>query len=461
MWSKRLLNFTIADDTDDSMKISPHISPVFFFTAAAVIVLSACASVSDVQAREKSGLKGETYVPALTVPDREIRYEDTLSPDWKENWDRARALYREKKFREALVQYEFLLAEKENIDEARWEYTMLLLHLERWQAADEQLEKLTESQPDNRDYRLARARVYVAVGKLDPAIQAYEQLYSSAPDETEIVPVLEGLVMALKLQKRDAEVIPYLERLIVLQPDNTGWQVELAALAIEQGQLDKAENVLAGLEQGTLDDILFRLQALLQEKQGNSDAAAGYWQQLVSIDPDNIEAHTQLYRYYRDRRAWTMSLKHVEVLLKKAPHDTGLLEAAAELNIRLGRVDRALEYYEYILVVQPANRNILQKKRHAQKQFAKDLVVLVENDGSQQLWQDLIKVTADRPGVYREIAGILREKGKFDELIEVLTLIVVENPDDEKTLKELAVLLEERGRDMELRNLLDRIQVEG
>ncbi len=444
------------------MIISLHISPRLTLAAAAVLMLSACGSASGVQAGETGLLKVGEQRLALAVPDREIRYEETLSPDWKKNWDLARALYREKKFRQALVQYELLLAEKENVDEARWEYTTLLLHFERWPSADEQLDKLIVNQPDNREYRLARARLYVAVGKLDPAIQEYEQLYSSAPDETEIVPVLEGLVMALKLQKRDAgDIIPYLEQLINLQPDNTGWQVELAALAIEEGQLDKAEKVLAGLEQGTLDDVYFRLQALLQEKQGHMDAAAGYWQQLVSVDPDNIEAHTQLYRYYRDRQMWRMSLKHVEVLLKKTPHDTGLLETAAELNARLGRIDRALEYYEYILAVQPANRNVLQKKRLAQKQLAKDLVVLVENDGSQQLWQDLVKVTSDRPGVYHEIAGILREKGKFDELIEVLTLIVEENPHDEKSLKELAGLLEQRGRGMELQDLLDRIRGEG
>ena len=56
------------------------------------------------------------------IPDHEIKYEDSLSPDWKTNWDIARSLYRENKFPEALIQYEILFTQKDNIEEARWEY---------------------------------------------------------------------------------------------------------------------------------------------------------------------------------------------------------------------------------------------------------------------------------------------------------------------------------------------------
>ena len=439
------------------MNISVHMFLKFFTLTAAVTLLLADGFLFGAFAREKVDTKAEVESPALSVPDREIKYEETLSPDWKKNWDLARELYRQKKFREALVQYEFLLAEKENIEEARWEYATLLLHLERWKPAGEQLERLIDRGPDNRDYRLAMARVDIETGKIDLAVQLYEQLYNSAPDDTAIVPVLEGLIKALTLQKRNAEVIPYLEQLMTLQPADPELQMKLAELAMDQGQLDKADKILSALEQSRPDDnAVLQLQAHLQEKLGNSDAEAGYLQQLVANDPDNIEAHHLLFRYYYEQENWAMGLKHVEVLLKKTPNDSGLLEAAAELNIRAGRIDKALEYYNYILVVQPENKNILHKKKEAQKRLAEDLVVLVENNGCQQLWQDLVKVTSDRPGVYREIADLLREKGKTEELIEVLSLICLEDPHDDKTLKELTVMLKERGRNEELKAVLDK-----
>lgn len=425
-----------------------------------VIVLLGCSFITyaqeDVADQKVVGSK------ALPVPDHEIEYEETLSPVWKKNWDIARELYRSSKFKEALIQYELLLSEKGNVNEARWEYVTILLYLERWQSAGEQLERLTAAEPDNMDYSLAQARVEVEIGRIDLAFKIYEQLYKASPGDTWIVQVLEGLIMTLKLQQRGKESIPYLEQLITLQPDELELQMELAAFAIEQGQLGKAKKILNRLEQNRgYDRAVLLLLAYLQEKLGNFDAAAGYWQQLVSIDADNSEAHDRLYRYYRDKEIWAMSLKHVELLLKKTPSDPGLLEAAADLNARMGRVDKTLEYYEYILVLLPTNQNILKKKKLVQRQLAKDLVVLVENAGSQQLWQDLVKVTADRPGVYREIADLLREKGKFNELIEVLALMVEENPHDEKTFKELTLLLKEKGRDRELRVLMDESKVRG
>lgn len=425
-----------------------------------VIVLLGCSFIT--YAQENIADQKEAENKALSVPDHEIEYEETLSPGWKKNWDIARELYRNSKYKEALIQYELLLSEKGNVDEARWEYVTILLYLERWQSAGEQLERLVAKEPDNMDYCLAQARVEVEIGRIDIAFKIYEQLYQASPGDSWIVPVLEGLRVTLKLQQRGAESIPYLEQLIILQPDELELQMELAAFAIEKGQLGKATKILDRLEQSRGDDrVVLQLLAHLQEKLGNLDAAAGYWQQLVSIDADNTEAHDRLYRYYRDKEIWAMGLKHVEFLLKKSPSDPRLLEAAAELDARMGRLDKTLEYYEYILALQPANKDILKKKRQVQRQLAEDLVVLVENAGSQQLWQDLVKVTTDRPGVYREIADLLREKGKFNELVEVLALMVEENPHDEKTFKELAVLLKEKGRDKELRVLLDESKVRG
>ncbi len=439
--------------------------PVRFFiiiitVVTAVSLLCTGTLMSVVHGQEKKAWNAEVIKnDALSAPDREIRYEETLSPDWKNNWDLARELYRQQKFREALVQYEFLLAEKENIDEARWEYVTLLLHLERWRQAGEQLEKLIGNEPDKRDYRLAIARVQFETGKFESALRIYEHLYQSAPDDSSSVPVLKGLIRTLKEKQRDAEIIPYLEQLITYEPDEPELQLELATIAIEQGLLPKANKTLAHLEYSRPDDsaVLF-LYAQLHEKLGNTDAAAGYWQQLVSSNHDNMEAHYQLHRYYQDKENWAMSLKHVEIMLKITPSDPALLEAAAELNLRMDRIDKALEYYDYTLVIQPTNKIILQKKKEAQLKLAEDLVVLVENNGSHQLWQDLVNVTSDRPGVYRQIANLLRLKGENEELIEVLTLICLEDPHDDKTLNELTVMLKNRGRNDELIALLDNLQ---
>ena len=140
-----------------------------------------------------------------------------------------------------------------------------------------------------------------------------------------------------------------------------------------------------------------------------------------------------------------MSFSHLEPLIKITPSDVILLEHAAELNMRLDRIDRALKYYEYGLAVDPANENIVEGKKKAQKILAQNLLALVENDGSKNLWQDLVKVAPDWAGVYREIANLLRDQEKIDELIEVLTLLNKQSPDDQQVFDELVSLLDQKG----------------
>jgi len=407
------------------------------------------------KAEEKKIVKKSAKIQGANVPDHEVRYEDNLSPEWKINWDLARKLYREKKYREALVQYELLLSQKESVDEARWEYATLLIRQERWQQAGEQIEKLMVNEPDNMEYRFAMAEVNTNTGKIDPAVELYKQLYILNFETPGIIRALEGLIKALEVKGDQREVLFYLEKLIALKPDKTELQIKLARLSLESDQPEKARIVLEKLEQSMPDNLsVLQLQASLQEKLGDRDAEAAYRQKLLSINPDDMEAHTMLQHYYMDKENWAMSLKHVEVLLKKTPTDAGILETAADLNIKMDRMDRALEYYDYLLALNPNNKTILQKKKDAQKTLAEDLVVLVEHNGSQQLWQDLVQVTSDRSGVYREIASLLRKKNNIDELIEVLTLICLEDPFDDEILAELTALLKEKGRDDELQVLL-------
>jgi len=412
-----------------------------------------------IHAEEKKTAGAKPRSQTANVPDHEVQYEDTLSPDWKKNWDLARELYRDKKYREALIQYELLLSQKESCDEARWEYATLLIRQAKWQQAGEQLDMLMTNDPDNRDYRFALAEVDGNTGKIDKAVELYQKLYATSTETSVTVRALEGLVRSFEQKDDSREVSLYLEKLIAQKPDVPELRIKLARLYLESNRLADARQLLANLEQDFPENpAVLRLQAELQKKLGDVDAEAAYRQKLVAADPDDMVSHTMLQQYYQGKNDWLMSLKHLEILLKKTPNDADILDTAADLNIKLDRVDRALEYYDYILAVQPNNKTVLHKKKEAQKLLAEDLVVLVEHDGGEKLWQDLVKVTSDRAGVYREIAHLLRKKGNTEELIKVLTLICLEDPSDEATLAELTALLKEKGRNSDLNELLAKLR---
>lgn len=421
---------------------------------AAVFLFGVMYQSSAIHAEEKSEAVSKKQDVKTNVPDREVEYEDSLSPEWKKNWDLARELYRDKKYREALVQYEILLLQKENCDEARWEYVTLLIMQGRWNAAGEHLEKLLANDPDNPDYGFAMAEVNVHAGKLTEAENNYRALLAITDDKQKQIRALRGLTKVLEQEGNTAALTDSLEKLVTMQPEAIDAKIQLSGILSDTGDLEKARDILADLEQKYPDNTeVLRLMSMLYNKLGNREREADYRQKLISIDPGDTESHAILQKYYFEKENWAMSLKHLEILLAEKPNDVDLLEKAAALNRKLDRIDRTLEYYDAILSIQPNNKAIQEKKMEAQEILAQDLVVLVEHNGSQKLWQDLVQVTADRLGVYREIANILREKGNTEELMEVLTLICLEDPSDEKVLGELTSLMKETGQNEALRVL--------
>lgn len=380
------------------------------------------------------------------VPDHEIKYEEKLSPNWKVNWDLARSLYRDKKYPEALVQYELLLAEKENIDEARWEYASILMFLGRWENAKGELEKLLAIEPENNRYQIAMAQVSLETGNVEYAVALYTQLLDRPISDPDKVMILEGLIKACELQQQKDKIPQLLAELVSLKPQDQALLLKQINLELELGNIDKASDLCAKLEQSRPNDItVLSLRAQIEEMLENNDQAAIYWQKVIGLDPVNTAAHDHLYAYYFHKENWAMSFKHLEQLVKMAPNDIVLLSRAADLNMRLGRIDRALEYYEFALAVDPLNTDVIEGKTRAHKILAKDLLALVENDDEKKLWQDIVKVAPDSVGVYREIANLLREQGNVVELTEVLRLLNKQAPGDQNIHDELASLLKQQG----------------
>ncbi len=389
------------------------------------------------------------------VPDRDIQYEGEHAPDWKMIWDQARELSRQKKYKEALVQYELLFGQKDNIDEARWEYTSISLLLNRVKQAQTQLDILLFHDPDNKKYIRAQAAVSYASHNFLHAAELYQKLYDEYEPEKDKVQILEGLVASYQSLEEWEKVLQFIEELLLLKPAQRELLIQAIKVGLQLQQHQKVEAFLTRLETFESQDTIFlQLKSQLADQMGNDEKAAVYWQQIIAIDPDNGKVHKQLAKYYQRHSNVAMELKHVELLLKNNPGDALLIERAADLNLRLKRADRALDLYHYYLVILPSKDEVVRKKKLAQRALAKELLVLVDNNQGRTLWKDLLKVTNDRLGVYVAMASLLRENGNVKSLADVLIIIYEENPDDVEVGKELALLLQEQGRTDELEKIL-------
>ncbi len=387
----------------------------------------------------ESGRPGVGAAPL--VPDRDILYRDAEVPPWKAAWDRARNLSRQGRYEQALAQYKGLLAGKDNVDEARWEYTSILLYLGRWHQAGEQLDILLRNDPKNRRYLLARGRVDLALGQVERAAAIFGRLYEERPAATDAAQALSGLIQALEKQKKGVIILPLVEQLILRRPNDSALKIKAADLAAEAGQLDKAQGYLrAVLGQHPGDVRALRRLAQLCERRGRVDAAASYWQLLLAHDARDAQAHRHLVRYFDRRDDRVEELRHVMALLDLFPADTSLLKRAGELNLQTGRADKALDYFTWYLALRPDDLQVQGQREDARRALAVSLLALVENARTQELWQDLVRVTSDRIGVYRAMADLLRKQGKRRELLEVLRIIHQQDPGDRDVTAELARL---------------------
>ncbi|WP_456384620.1 tetratricopeptide repeat protein [Desulfolithobacter sp.] len=383
---------------------------------------------------------------ALGVPERDIAYPDLLAPAWKQTWDLARQLVRDRKLDEARIQYQLLLGKKPGVDEARWEYTTILIEQKHWDEAGRQLEQLLEHDPENGKYVLALARVSLMTGNYDRALSLYGQFYERNPDSPRAVNALHGLVTVLERQKRPEMVLPLVEQLMLREPQNRALQLKAARLALELDKVERARNLLQTLRvKEPYNPEVIGLLAKAADRLGLVGEAALWYQVLVGLEPENQEANRWLLKYYHALNQPAMELRHVEALLKGNPEDVSLLERAGMLNMELGQTGRALDYFYFSQILDPDNELLAGEKKKAEEKLARELVALVENRGADMLWDDLDRITSDRIGVYRAMARLLQAQGKQEEQIAVLRILFLENglTADECCL--LARLLQDRG----------------
>jgi len=393
--------------------------------------------------------------------DHVITYQKDPAPEWKKTWDQARESYGQGKYEQAQVYYEQLLAQKDNVDQARWEYVTILMCLNQWQKAGIELGVLISHDPKRPEYELARAEIALGSAELDEAVKIYRSLYEQQCVVLGCTEgksrILSGYINVLEKLGEMDELAPLLEELIKLRPDDSAVLKKAAVIALKNNRPQKALFFFNKLAENIPDDsTTFQQIALIQESLGNIKKAAAYWQEVVGLDPLNRSANTRLIDYYKKLGNGPMELKHVEALLELAPTDSEFLERAAQLHEHMDRPDRALEYYDQLLSLQPLNNEVKLHKEHAVRQLAVKLLSLVENSGSDMLWQDLVRVTDDRTAVYRAMASLLRqEQGKRNELIEVLLVINHESPADIAIRDELIALIKEQGRDDLLASVWD------
>jgi len=361
------------------------------------------------------------------TPAREIVPLDSLAlPQWKIHWDMGREAVRDGKYGAAANYYILLLKEKPQIEEARWEYCKILMQLGRHTEASTLLEGLIEDDPYRLEYLWLAGQAALAAGEYNRAVRYLGQVYSQQPEGEEGVAVLQGLIRALMALGREENAFVLMEQLRLRTPDDDELQLELARTARKLGHDEKAAEYYSMLvADENLDREAVIEAATLFADVGREEEAAFLWQALLHDDPKNKEYHQRLLVLYRKAGKQTETLPHLLALLDENDETNPelLLETARVYGGNQGRPDKAVGYYEHYLRLHPDDGIATGELQQARKRIATELLAIVENDGAEQLWQDLSHFTVNRLAIFQLMAEQLEQQGKNAALIKVLEII--------------------------------------
>ncbi len=427
-------------------------SPVIGHRAKALsgwraFVLSSCAfclALSPLSSSVASPAKGDDIPPT-----REIVISDgSREPEWKLLWDQARDLTRQKKYAEAARSYSQLLDLKGNIEEATWEYALVLITLAEWEQAETIMEILLGKDPHRTDYLLNAGFVAVKMQEFPQAVTLYQAVYNQQPelDETQSIDALTGLVAALQGQGKREAAFSYMEQLHQYHPQDRNLLQQLASSAATSHRREKALLYYGKLiSQPEVEDSALLEAATVFERYGQVHNAVLCWEKYLHRHPDYRLFQAKLADYLVQQGEKEAALPYLLQLLEqenqKAQQRELLLRQVGEIYLfDLQRPDKALPYYEELCQRQPENPDFIQERDKIQEALAREMAAKVAQEGAEGVWKKLAPLSPNRLAIYSSMVASLEKRGDSKELRGALTIIHQHNPDNQGVILRLAEL---------------------
>lgn len=386
----------------------------------------------------------QQILAAAITPDKQITVisKDSKEPLWKQRWDMAREQSNRKEFLKAIELYNAVLKEKPHIEEVKWELSKVLIAIKNYEQASVVLKSLIETDSDRLDYLISAGNIALFKQQYEQASLYFGQAYEQDPGGKQAHEALVGLIESLKAQQKIQMAIPLIEQLYQRGEITPELLLDLARYTKATGNLAKSNYYFLELvKKYRVTTSVLKESAYVVEMVGNIDEAALLWKRYIEDEPADIEFRQKYVNYLLEKKRFSDALPDLLVLLDNNINRENLLLVAGKIYLfTQGRPDKALGFFEQFRDEFPEGRDVSSDIANIQLIMANDLLSIVENDGVWRLWRDLAKITPDRIGIYRAMADLLENLNKEKELLEVLELITVHDPDDIDNLMKLSKL---------------------
>jgi len=374
--------------------------------------------------------------------------KEEREPLWKQRWDQARELSDQQRYPEAVTKYLSVLEEKPLIEAVKWELCSTYISLKDYDQALVLLESLLESSPDKIEYLISGGQMALLRGNAEQAGRYFGQALELDPGGQLSEQALLGMINALKVQNKKQLTIPLMEQLYQRGVAGREVLIDLARLNRDYQNLEHASYYYLELvKKYRVEPELVKEAAETLEVSGKIEDAAAQWNSYLESNPNYLPYQKKLADYYLEKGETVQGLPHMLDLVENGiDRQKYILEIAQTYLHKLGRTDRALYYFELYKEEFPEGADVSFDIENLRLILANNLLAIVENDGVWMLWRDLARVTPDRIGIYRTMAEMLEGMGrpKEKELLEVLRIILVHDPEDFEIVTKISEILLKR-----------------
>ena len=280
--------------------------------------------------------------------------------------------------------------------EVRLAYARMLLQARRNSEAREQLEKVTQSNPEIPDSWLVLASLNVQAKQLEAADNALHKYIELSEPKKDNPTVSKALTRAYLLgaqiaveRKNFPKAQDWLTRAERNEPGDFSVNLQQASLLAREGKLAQARAMIKNLPAKDAEDNQRKLlaevqvlkdakdfkeaaavmgqasaltpedndlvyeQAMLAEKAGDLDGMEQLLRKVIARQPDYHHAHNALGYSLADRGVRLQEAKElITHALKSAPEDPFITDSLAWVEFRLGNVEEAARLFEKVYAKQ-------------------------------------------------------------------------------------------------------------
>jgi len=254
-----------------------------------------------------------------------------------------------------------------------------------------------------------------------------------------------GLARAYEGLERYQESIEELARTIQLDQNNLEARVKMGnyLMLVRPPQIDEAERLAKEVLEKDPNDIeghiLMATVLYGRDPQKNREAALNQLNDAIRIDPNRVESHLSIGRFYEQIGDLTKAEESLRRALSINDKSSLAYFTHAGFLVRRNRPDEAEVQLKKAVEVDPLNRQM----RRVLADFY--LVNLKQVDKAEEVYKALADLDRDKPEGRAVLADFYSAVGRHDEAIKTYQDILAKSPDYNRAHYRLSEIMLQRG----------------